>query len=479
PKSRKRSAVIELIALGNKPVRLNARASTRLQQSVSSEYLIVPGTPTKVTVTLGSTDTAAFDGGVQFYLDNGYLKTARVVAEAVPGELAIEIPEAISNKVMNFGAIPMRSKAERPIIIRNLGGTPVPLELEIPDPFVLVTDPGPQLGPLASMRVLIGLNTNTDQQGGVDATMNVMGPTQVLPIRLLANLVVGDAGMSQSSPVIATRPASVARTPGAQAASVSPAAARPRTDGPPTFRFGSKQTSVSPTPPSDPVPERRIEPIAPEPGPTITATDSPPPLEPADPQSEADGIGNQGAAGPIRPWYSELKPDELEASRSPLGFPTRDLFEREINPNLRSPEDLILETAESDELNLSWTAPRNSELSTFQVEVRASRVDIENGIHDSVWIPYPHVEIERIDRLIKAQLEQLTPVTTYELRVIMIDENGRSSEASEAIMAATTLPMDWTYIYLTAGLLLVGGLGFAVWKIIRGRREPVYEAQHV
>ena len=43
----------------------------------------------------------------------------------------------------------------------------------------------------------------------------------------------------------------------------------------------------------------------------------------------------------------------------------------------------------------------------------------------SVWVPYKEVEIERIDRLVKAKVEGLLPKSIYEFRVLTIDENGR------------------------------------------------------
>ena len=49
-------------------------------------------------------------------------------------------------------------------------------------------------------------------------------------------------------------------------------------------------------------------------------------------------------------------------------------------------------------------------------------------------------------------------------------KNGRSSPPSVAFGSLTTRTMDWTYIYLGLGLLLLGLLGWGIWKVIRDRR---------
>jgi len=102
----------------------------------------------------------------------------------------------------------------------------------------------------------------------------------------------------------------------------------------------------------------------------------------------------------------------------------------------------------------------------------------DNSFPESVWAPYGRVEFERIGRLAKAKIKGLAPVTNYEFRVVMIDENGRSSKASEALSGRTEMPMDWTYIYLGLGIALVVLVGLGVWKVIKDRQPEVYQSQY-
>jgi hypothetical protein len=97
----------------------------------------------------------------------------------------------------------------------------------------------------------------------------------------------------------------------------------------------------------------------------------------------------------------------------------------------------------------------------------------------SVWAPYPAVKLERIDRLVKAEIGKLNPASQYEFRIILTTEDGRSAPPSEALSARTELPMDWTYIYAFLGLALLVALGLVAWKVVRDRRPEVYQTQYV
>ena len=134
--------------------------------------------------------------------------------------------------------------------------------------------------------------------------------------------------------------------------------------------------------------------------------------------------------------------------------------------------------SDSRSVTIGWTAPPDSELSRFEVEL-VGMAPQENGFPATVWIPIDRVEFDRVDRLVKAKIKGLAPYTTYFLRVFTVDENGRSSVPSEAMEVATELPMDWTYIYLGLLILFVASLGFGIWKVVKSRRPEVYEAKYV
>src|SRR5690606_14258314 len=161
--------------------------STRLQSSLLDGYLLAPGQPTRVTVKLGATDTAPFDGTVEFFLKNGYAKSVRAIAPVVPSRLEVAVADSLSTEIINFGKVEAGRYVERGITVTNRGGVGVPLEFHVPEPFRLLTNPGPQLGPLSSVNLSIGLFPIASRRGPVDVTMGVSGNDQTLSIRLLGN----------------------------------------------------------------------------------------------------------------------------------------------------------------------------------------------------------------------------------------------------------------------------------------------------
>lgn len=438
PISRERKGAVKVANYGPRPLRLEARASSRLQNSLSQEYVLAPEGTTDIDVKLGKTDTAPFDGTVQFFLDNGYTQTAKVFAPVVPGEIHVDVANQATSEVINFGKVSAGRSTERSLTVTNVGGVALPLEFHIPEPFRLLTNPGPRLDPLSSVQISVGLYPGPSQKGMVDSTMNVFANEQTIPIRLLGNVV--GSGSAEATPAIS-----------------------------PNLPAGGMRMRVGRATPE------KEEPIPPGGIPV-------------------DGIGNT-IDGPKEivtrpevglpedgitiPWFAGLPKDQLEDFRSPSGFITRDIVKREINPALRSPEDLSILDSESRSLIIGWTAPKDSELSSFDVEMRVMEVPRDPTIPPtSVWLPYGNVKFERIDRLVKAKVNGLAPQTAYEFRVTMVDENGRSSEASPAIIGRTELPMDWTYIYLALGIGFIVLVAVGAWKVIKNRQPEVYQSKY-
>jgi hypothetical protein len=64
------------------------------------------------------------------------------------------------------------------------------------------------------------------------------------------------------------------------------------------------------------------------------------------------------------------------------------------------------------------------------------------------------------------------------MRVLLTTAGGTSSPPSEAIVAQTGLPMDWTYIYLGLGILFLLALAFGIWRIYLNRRPEVYQSKY-
>lgn len=423
----RREGVIPIRNSGDRPLRINARGSTRLQKNLEKEYLLAPGKTTEIKVALTETDLAPLDGMVQFYLDNGYTQSVQVISPVVPGHIELAVPNSLSAEVINFGKVEAGRSTERGLVVHNRGGTPVPLEFHIPEPFRLLTNPGPELGPNSYVSVAIGLYPQRGTKGLVDVTMNVYGTDQNLPVRLLGNVTkASGAGAASPGPAPSTGNA------------LNRIRQRAGVPGETSNGQGGAERSVD-------MPPERDDPV-----PSV---------------GSADG---------------RLLATTDEPSISPQGWETYSYWLRERNPELKEPEDLSVLASGKDWVTIGWTAPRDSELCRFDVEVVGLAADIDQGLSPkNVWLPLSTVSYERIDRLVKARIEGLTPATAYELRVFTVDENGRSSFPSEAIEAETGLPMDWTYIYaalFAVGLIL---LALAVRKIVLDRRPEVYEAQYV
>lgn len=432
-----RRGVIELGNPGTKGIPVQARATTRLEGSLLEEgYLLAPGQVTKVNVKLPASDTAPLDGTVEFFLKGGYAKPVRVIAPVVPARLVVSVPGSPTAEVINFGPVEAGRSIERGITVTNRGGVAVPLEFHVPEPFRLLTNPGPQLGPLSAVDLSIGLFPTTTRRGPVDVTMNIHGEDKTVPIRLLGNIVAPAAGSSAAPGV----------GPGLTVKSFRLAAG------------GAKEPEAA----------------------GLAPTETGLPEVPAGAGSVGNtaGTASGGTSGEGKDWQDGLSEAELAISRSPLGFPTRPLVERKVDLALRKPEDLTVFGTSSDSLVLGWTAPREGQSADYELEVRAMIVNEGSGEPESVWMPFPVAGIETIDRLVKARVEGLSPITQYEMRVILTTPEGTSSPPSEAIVAQTDLPMDWTYIYLGLGILFLLALAFGVWRIYLNRRPEVYQSKY-
>lgn len=432
-KTNERIGEIQLQNHGPKPLAVEARASTRLQSGILEAYLLAPGQVTKIPVKLGGTDTAPFDGTVEFFLKNGYAKSARVIAPVVPGRIVVTVPNSITAEVINFGKVEAGRSMERGLTITNPGGVAVPLEFHVPEPFRLLTNPGPQLGPLSSMNLSVGLFPTSSSRGLVDVTMNVYGNELTVPIRLLGNVVAPTgAAPAPVTPNLPNLPGKGLRLGGAKA--------------------------------PDPV-------VAVEPAASFASS--------ADVAAIGSGVAPAPSLGPEDDLPAPPDPNDPSVHQSPLGFETREILKRDVDAALRQPEDLTVLKSGSDSITLAWTAPRDTGPATYEVEMRGLLVNQETGAAESVWAPIPVKNIETIDRLVKAKLEQLNPMTQYEVRVVLTTQDGRSSPPSAPIVVKTELPMDWTYIYLFSGIAFLVAIGFGARKIYLDRRPEVYQTQYV
>ena len=134
--------------------------------------------------------------------------------------------------------------------------------------------------------------------------------------------------------------------------------------------------------------------------------------------------------------------------------------------------------SKSDSLVVGWTAPRDSELCRFEVEKLVMFAAEGGRAPVPMWVPHEDIEFERINRLVKATIKGLAPAASYEIRVLMLDEDEQSSAPSDVLVVKTELSMGWTYFYLTLGVAALIVLGYGIYQVMQNRPPEVYESEY-
>lgn len=142
---------------------------------------------------------------------------------------------------------------------------------------------------------------------------------------------------------------------------------------------------------------------------------------------------------------------------------------RKIANDLDSPEDLHLIKTTPKSVEISWTAPRDADIDTFEIEIRSPQTANRS------WSTHANVELKQIDRLVKAKIIDLDPKTGYEFQVFTIDTRGHSSVPSAVIASETTSSKTWIYIALAALLLTLGCFAWVFFKFIQKPKPSDYE----
>lgn len=430
-----REGELILVNRSSKPIRVIATASVRLEGSLKEDYLLAPGKETPIQVSLPRLDLAPFDGAVQFLTKAGDSQTAKVVSSVAPGRIELTVQKALSAEVINFGKVQGGRSVERQMTVSNIGGLPVPLEFHIPEPFRLLNQPSSILAPMSSVDLSLGLYPTQNFRGPVDVLMKVSANGQSISTRLLGN-VIKPEGMAATSG--SEWPSVTSPLKGLRLSSGIP---RPSLVEPALSR-GSEEEALSVVSPEPSTEQLKEEPEM-------------------DPQ-KGEQLSEKLAADMT--VTSELVAPAMKS--------------RKVQESLRRPEDLSLFSAKSNEIMIGWTAPRDSEKCTFEVEV-LGMFFAEAGVGPvAMWIPHEAVEIERIGRLLKARILDLSPASNYAIRVFMVDETGRSSAASGVIEAGTSAPMDWTYIYLALIAFGLTCLGYGIYRMAKSRDRERYEAEY-
>jgi len=409
----------------DRPVEVYLKTSPRLKVRGGDTAVLIPNRDTRIPIYLEADDVMAFDGGLEVKVKEGYKAITGVISPTLPSKMLIQIPDQLGHEVINFGNVTAGRSTERGIILTNQGGELMPLDVSVSEPFRVLTKTDRQLVPLDNMPLTIGFYPHKSDRGAADQYLTLRTNHEEIKIRLIGN-ALRPPGSPRETPLI-----------------VSPAKTEPDSPNPsPTTAPGPEigNAVASPTVPS---PDR----IKATPPPSVT-----PSLRPS--------------AG-------------VDLTMSPLGIPTFGIVARDRSPDLKSATDFQLLKSGSRFLEFGWTAPKDSDIDKFELEMRGQRTNPITGNLESVWAPYPNITYERVDRLVKARVKDLDPYSFYEFRAFTVDLNGRSSEPSVAFGAQTSRTMDWTYIYATLALIFVGFIIWGIVKIIRDRRGEVYQSEYV
>lgn len=435
PETKRREGEVIVTSDSPKPFEVFLRSSARLKTKSSEYTVIIPGRENRIGVYLDEGDVMAFDGGLEIKMKKGFKEVTSVFANTQESKLGVEIPNQIGHDVINFGKVTAGRSAERGILLKNIGGELMPIDVSVSEPFKILTNTDRQLTPMDSMPVSIGFYPHKSDRGAADQILTLRTSREELKIRLVGN-ALRPPGAPRNMPV----PSAVKRKPEVNRA---PQPNKPTVVQPEPVQMSAAPSIGSPVSTSKPVP-------SPD---RLKATSA-----------------NRST--------SFTDPDG-DYALSPFGMVTRGLVERERAPGLESAIDFEILKFGKKTLEFTWTAPKGSEIHKFELEMRGQRENPITLMPESVWVPYEDVEYERVGRLVKAKVKRLTPYTFYEFRVFTIDQNQRSSPPSAAFGTRTDRTMDWTYIYASMAAVLLGFIGWGCVKIVKDRRGEVYQSQYI
>ena len=155
--------------------------------------------------------------------------------------------------------------------------------------------------------------------------------------------------------------------------------------------------------------------------------------------------------------------DENDPRRTPLGFITEDLEERNYSNRVQPVPTFNLVEQRRRSLKLGWPLPAASQRQ-FVVDMRQNRYNTETFGIDSVWTPWLNTEFFIAeDEQVTAEVRGLEPNTIYEMRIVSVTDDGRYGPPSETVGMLTAMPIDWTWferIVILCGLAFVGWLAW-------------------
>ncbi|MCB1233958.1 MAG: choice-of-anchor D domain-containing protein [Verrucomicrobiae bacterium] len=421
-KTRTRLGEIRVVSLADKPIALNVVPGERLQIGGGLTRFLQPQQSASIAVYLPSTDSGAFSGQVSVGAGT-FRRPVSVTAETPPAYLVVENTVPGETPLLDFGAFRPGDVGQSSFLLKNVGGATARAVFEVGPPFaILAASNRATLDPQESEAFAVRFDAPRGPSATHEQAIRVDSDSgQTLQVRLKAVVINPDD------------PPQAPASTGAQTANLPPA-------------FGSAPDAMPPRPGSAPaIPANQ---------PRVPPSDRPP----------SPPVGAPSGDNPPLPDDLNVPGEVDDKFRSPLGFITWPLVERQISPNLAPVPAVGIKLVDDGlrHLGIAWPMPDTGP-ADYEIEMRAVRTNPENYTIESVWAPYHDVEFERGRDTVRTTIRGLNPNTTYEFRVFTLGSGGLVSEPL-AFAAATRRPMDWTWIYLGTGIAVFLTLFWLVWR---------------
>jgi hypothetical protein len=403
-KSRTRLGTIGVTGIAPKLLAASVQSSDpRLQAGAPGGTLILkPGETADLPVYLPADDVRPFEGAIEIAVGE-YKLPVMVKAAVAPAYLVVEnAGNDAGDRVIDFGSIKPGGVAQGSFQLRNAGGTACKVNFNTSAPFSILAAGGrATLDPGESEAFAIRVAAPDHSPGPYEGALKIEADSgQIIPVTLRAVFLTGENVASAMS-----------ANPGTFA---------------PSFAVGPNAAGTTPA--------------------AAAAPPGPAPRRPT-PEEEQRAI------------------EEMEKLRSPLGFITLPTVERRIDPNVPpvARDSMKLIEDGTGHLTVGWTPPVGS-TGDFEIEMRMMRQKDQNSPLESVWVPHHDVQfLPDGSGQMAADIRGLAPNRTYEFRLFTLGQGGEVS-APLPFVAKTQMPLDWTWIYISFGLLLLGSVGYFGWR---------------
>lgn len=405
PKSRTRLGQISIESHSPDILPVKLRPGPRLKISGGDSQFLEPGKTADLRLYLPSSDAVAFEEQLEIAFGS-FTETVHVAALAPPAHFVLG-PDDQPNGSLDFGPVVAGKMAMQSFQLKNIGGSSGEVRFLVNPPFSVMTPPG---------TVSLGAGHAEAYAVRLAAPDSFSGPFQ-------GELTI-EADNGQTLKLQMTAAVSPAGNPITQGQGMA---------GLPTALGSGSQKLPPAFPPAAP------------PG-AGQAPDTPPDSTRRVPEAD------------------RLPMEQLEALRSPLGFITLPTVERDISENIPAVDAKTLQLEEEgrQQLAVSWPLSRD-DLTDFEIEMRMNRLNTATSILESVWVPHYDVGYRQSGNRIIARIRGLSPNRKYEFRLFTLGNAGKVSPPAFFVVM-TRMPLDWTWIYVGFGIVLLSSVSWFFWK---------------